>query len=58
MNRIRFSFVAFALLPFGLAGILSSFDTLIAMQPAAHAASARVLTLDVAADCRTYVPAA
>jgi hypothetical protein len=54
MNRTRFSIVAFAV---GLLGILPRVDTLMAVQPEAHAAaSARVLTLDVAADCRTFVP--
>jgi hypothetical protein len=56
MKRIRLPLVAFALLTLGLVGILSSFDTPIGVQPAAHAASAHMLTLDVAADCRTYVP--
>ena len=41
----------------GLPGVLSSFDTPIGVQPAAvHAALSHVLTLDVAADCRTLSP--
>src|SRR4249919_2748312 len=57
MNGMRLPFVAFALLPLGLAGIVPSFDTPIGAQPeAAQAASARVFTFDVAADCRTFVP--
>lgn len=56
MKRIRLSFVASALLPLSLLGILSSIETPIGAQPAAaRAASARVLTFDVAADCRTVV---
>lgn len=57
MIKTRRSFAALALLPLGLVGILPSFDTPIGLQPeAAQAASTRVITLDVAADCRTYVP--
>ena len=52
----RLSFGAFALLALGLAGILSSFGMPIGVLPSAvQAASAHVLTLDVAADCRTLV---
>jgi hypothetical protein len=49
----RLSFGAFALLALGLSGIVSSFDGPIGT--AVEAASARVLRLDVAADCRTLV---
>jgi hypothetical protein len=45
---------AFALLALGLAGVLCSFG--IPIGAAVEAASAHVLTLDVAADCRTLVP--
>jgi hypothetical protein len=56
MEKTRHSFVALALLPLGLAGIIPGVDTRIGAQRAdAQIASARVLTLDVAADCRTVV---
>jgi hypothetical protein len=56
MKLPRLSLVATAVLPFLLALVVSSFNTPVGVQPAAQAASAHVITFDVAADCRTYVP--
>jgi hypothetical protein len=58
MKRTRLSLLALALLPVGLAGILSSFHSPIGVHPVAkagQAAHAHVLGFDVAADCRTVV---
>jgi hypothetical protein len=57
MNRKNRESIALVLAALGLAGILSSHMFPLEVQPVVNAASAaRTLTIDVAADCRTFVP--